>query len=502
MKNPIKQIKEKLTKKKIRRLLNDTFLIFFSGMFLVMLILLGRVLFYSDQTYLNLPYESTVIAIEWNANSTSTKFSGLSSKMGLPNAVRFIDLEKIISESFKGLEFNPTSFDTKVFTLQKVENEIYPVMIYEFRDPSILGELNYFPGFAYYKTKNQLVISPSKQALLAIKNPQRKLKTVLSVHDAISNLPKFNIADFYINHSLITNNLLSGNLYLFQSFNQTLGITAGNLREVQTGLLLSTYTNPAPELTFPFTRRKYNPSIPSYIPSEQLLFLGGHSVASRTVEILQNLPQFKGSQEAVSTKLYSLLNTYNLSPDALRVLAKIFQNEFAFTLNYSLEPSMFFANLDSEIQLMLESELDNLTAFLNPRIVSYLLEDGQVGRQLVPNENISGQIITDGLKSYQLRELNNTLYLGFKTDTPFSFISTSTDPFSYLSLNPKSLSQDRFFANGINTLLPIADEILFVRKPLLYSFLQDRFDYKDIPTITSATNFFTDGIQTVTLLQW
>jgi len=502
MKKQLKKLKEKLFKKSNKRFLFDTVLIFFSGVLVVLLLLVGRLLFYSEQTYLNLPYETTVVAIEWNANSTSRQFADLSSKMGLPNAVRFLDLEKIISNNFSNLNFNPTSFDTKVFTLQKVEDQTYPVMIYKFRNSVNLDDLNNFPGYAYYKTKNELVISPSKQALLAVKNPQRQLKTVLRVHDVVSNLPKFNIADFYINHNLVSNNLLSGYLYLTQSFNQTLGITAGNLREVPTGLLLSTYTNPNQGLTFPFTRKKYTPTIPEHIPSEQLFFLGGTSAASRTTGILKNLPQFSSNEQAVSTKLFSLLNTYNLSPDSLRVLSEIFQNEFAFTLNSSLEPAFFFKNLNDSTQNMLETELNSLTAFLNPKQISYLLEDGQVARQLVPNDNITGQIVTDELKSYQLRELNTDLYFGYKNQTPFSFFSPSLDPFSYLSLDPKPLSQDRLFKNGLSILLPIADEIIFIRKPLLYQFLQDSFDYKDIPSLITATNFFTDGIQTVTLLQW
>jgi hypothetical protein len=217
---------------------------------------------------------------------------------------------------------------------------------------------------------------------------------------------------------------------------------------------------------------------------------------------LKNLPEFNQDTNLVANKVYSLLNTFNLSTDSFKLLTKFLSSEYGISYNNEKELSFFFQPNKRSDSLAVQKELNNLTAFYNPKTISYLLQDGQVAEQLIPNTDVVGQPFNSNTTKFDLKEINKNIYWSNSTNTPFDFISTSSNPFVSLSLESSTLSDNKFFKYALSEFSPIADEVLFIKSSLFYTYLQDKFDKKDLPSSFTATNYFHDGLQTVTILQW
>jgi hypothetical protein len=476
-------------------------------------VLLAKLFFYKQPQFLALPFDSTLMAVEWKVDSSSEHFKGIARKAGLPNGVAFQSFEKLLIPEFANLPVYPKGVKTKILTFQKIENQIYPVLIVNFKDSAQLEMYNSLPGFTHYNYKNSKFISTSTLPLKHIQNSKKPILSSTIAQDSINNLPKDNILDFYFNHQLISQTEIKAPFSLFENLNDTFAITSASLRENNLGLVLSTYTNPRPNKTIPFTRSKYNPTVPNFLPEDQLFFLGGTGATSRIIGLIQNLPQYETAQDpkkAVSAKILSILNTYNLSIDSLSLLTKIFSFEFAISLSDTSEISLIFNQLNPKEENKLRTELNSLTAYFNPKTLSYQLQDGQVARQLAPDPTIVGSELLPNLYAYKLAEVNRTIYASNPSQNqpqsdqplPFAWISTQLNPFYDLSLTPKTLSQNNFFKHASQLLYPIADELVYIHKDLIYQNLSQSLDYSDIPSVMTATNFFTDGIQTVSILQW
>jgi hypothetical protein len=479
----------------------DLILIFAFTSVSILIFLVARSLFLYQPTYLSLPFESTVFDADWTTQTSSESFNAVARNTGLPNAIQLLNADQVFLSEFASLKSKIPASDlaSKTVTLQKIESQVYPVLILRFRNITDLKELQSLPGFVHFTDKDLLFISTNKTPLLALKKSKRTLQLNPSVQEVISNLPKQNIADFYLNHNLVTPDLISGFMSGFEDLNTTLNITAGTLKENNLGLVLSTFTSPKKGLKFPFTRQKYLAKIPSSIPNDQLFFLGGIDASSRILNLTKNLPQFSNDTNLVTNKIFSILNTYNLSSNSLLFLTEIFKNEFAITLNSKMQTSLIYKDFNRLNNGLLEKELNGLTAFFNPKKISYLLEDGQVASQLVPNELIKGTAINSNLKQFPLAELNTKFYWGTQESRQYAFLSQTFNPFE---TDTKLFSENLFFKQASQVLLPLADELIYLNKNLSYSFLKDKLDLRDVPNTLTATNFFTDGIQTVTIMQW
>lgn len=461
-----------------------------------------RTFFYKDPIYLSLPNDTTVFALELKVDPNKDYFKALSRKMGLPNALFFTQIENFYFEQLKVVNIPVSALNSKVVSIQVVDSELYPVIVYDFKSTQFLAQYSYFPGFSHFKKANKLYLSTNKVPLQKIITANSLIFSSSEFRNAYINLPKNNIADLYLNHSLLADQHIKGIFSVTESLNKTMSVTVASLRETKFGLILSTYTTPQKGLVFPYSRAKYNALIPSTIPLEQEIFLGGVGATSRIIGLLKNLPEFNQQTSLVSNKIFSLLNTYNLSIDALKLLTKVFELEYGLALNQDDSVSFVFQTLTTENQQILKQELNNLTAFFNPKKISYLLEDGQVARQLVPNPIANGKKLSSGITQFNLNELNINVFYGSQPISGLSYISTTNNPFNSLQIIKQNLIDDRLFSRSFALLQPLANEVVFIRSSFYYKLLKDKFDYKDIPTTFTATNFFHDGIQTVTTLQW
>jgi hypothetical protein len=452
---------------------------------------------FRDANYLKLPADSTVMAVEWAADFKSEELKSLSRKIDFPTAVQLVNLESkyFSAQNLKPLLVN-AELDSKTVAFIKTDSIINPILIYTFKNSTTLNRTVSLPGFAYFIQGNKIFLANSIEPLNAILNSTRNLESLPRFQDAIANLPKFNILDFYLNHELFAPQDLSGLLSLFESINQKFGVTVGALRATPSGLVFSTYTNENSETNFgfPVTRNKYTPTIPTALNDNQLVFFSGVNVATRLNKLIGN--------EKLATEILSLLNSYNLTPESLRILTTILNDEFAIAYDKDQNLNFLFPNLSSKMQTSLEDELSRLAAYFNPVKKPYKLEDGTMAQVLSPAENFSPTKISENITEYEFESINSTLYFGRNISQNLDYISTSQDPFNNLSTSGLLLSQNPFFAAGIKTLLPIADEILYLNRDFIYPTVAEFADLQDVPNTMTATNFFNDGIQTVTLMSW
>jgi hypothetical protein len=243
--------------------------------FCLLVVLILRTYFYKDPIYLSLPTNSTIFAIEYTAATNSNEFKAIARKSSMPNALFFADLEKYLVPEFESLQIPLAYLNKKLLTFQLFEGEIYPVLVLEFKSKDSMNLLPTFPGFSHSKKGNLLYISTAKKQLESMLSTTPKIYSSPKFRAAYINIPNNNIADLYFNHELLSNKHISGLFGVFENVNQLFSVTVASLRENDYGLFLATYTAPRTGVVFPYTRKKYNAKLPSYLLDNQELFIGG-----------------------------------------------------------------------------------------------------------------------------------------------------------------------------------------------------------------------------------
>jgi len=499
-KSLLKKIFKKKHKKQFEKILKEITIV----VIVVILVFLGfkiwDVYAYPKGNLEVLPADTTVFAYEWITNKENEHFKKLSKQLGESKVQTIIELEKLylpqnVHQAVQNI--NPTqktiagiNYNNKlqlVFLFNISEEDKYR-FIREASKPSF--------GWNYRFNKDLLFLSKNEAVLSYLVTNPKPISRLERFRDAFYNVPQHNFIDFYINHELLElsnpNNIDDPISQYGKKLFNLFGVTYGVVRVSDEGAYISTYTNPVNDRTvrFPSVTDKYQADLANFIPSDPKLFIGGQDLQTRIFGFIKNLTNLNSDQ--TETYIKSILANYNLSEKAFVDLTKMLANEYAIA-TYEEGAIFIFENIGRNEEIILQ--LQRLQSFFNPVIESYKLKDGTTARRLVPNEQVIYKTIDSKTYAFELKEIGETLYYYFNDDA--NYLTTSEDLLNKVKDVKVSYGDTDKVMKLFETVMPISDEIAQFNPN---DFLQTPSELA--PLVTSAANYFDDGIQTVHYLIW
>lgn len=425
-----------------------------------------------------LPADSTIAVVQISADKTNTQFRNIRDNINEEDLKDFANLEEnFLTESFiNELQINKSK--EKVIALVENNNTFSVLLIFESNLESnnqISEKDNYF----YYTTKDRLLVSNDKSLLEKLQKNFTPLSSDPKFLDAEKNITRNDIAYAYINYDLLTENfdLPQENLI------SLLGVTYSSLKASPDGLYLTTYTNPRNEreVEFPSISQKYEAKLLNEIPANPKLVIGGQNLTDRFNKTIQNF----NYNFAVNSYIKNQLIKYNLNEQSFNFISEIFKNEYALALYNENQIVLAFEAKSREQKQNFLNELNKIAAYFDPEVVTFELEDGQTGKKLVPNSEDKAVQAEDSIYSFELTDLNETIYIKLEKDAVL--ISQSQELFN---------TEKKFDSSKVNKVMTISDEIIYTN-----AFQIPQFEI-EIPETISAFNYFRDGIQTVHFIPW
>jgi hypothetical protein len=453
-----------------------------------------RVVGFHDNNFDYLPAENTLFAVEWVNDFTNDEVKNLYNLVGLANSKRILDAdENMIPDELQGV-LDLRSQVYKVYAIEKVQDKLVELFIYEVDDyervKTAISELGWY---SLYKG-SRILITESEELADILSTDFVPVSQLERFNDSYSNIPKLSFSDVYLNHSLLEGLVLSEIPIMNYSkiVLNLFAVTTASINIESDGIYISTYTNPIDEdqITFPFTSKKYRAELLKKIPPDAEIVIGGVDLVSRLDVWLENL---LGAKTPALIK--NLLISNNLDIDTINLFRTIFSEEYLLAF-YNEEPVLVLQSLGLEDQNLLIKQLQKLSANNNPKRISYQLEDGQIARQLVPDETTEYDDLGNGLYSFDIG-INEEVYLFFADVT---YITKSKDIIDRIKNNDSSFAETPAYENEYTRLMSVSDEVIYLSKEKV-SELSGLY-LEDAPSITSSFNYFDDGIQTVHYLTW
>lgn len=453
-----------------------------------------------------LPSRYTLFAYDWNPRLNNPFEKDLQSQLGLAYSVQISNIEQQVlpPEIIQSLKM--FGFSSKTIAYLWIDDAVEPVILLKYDKIQNSKAEEYLAGYQrndWYliKKKNVLIFSKSKSALKAITTGSKKVSDDTLYLDAASNVQNQSYGKFYLSHKLLNEYLKIkqtqvGILTYTPVILDRFGATVGTIIPSSDGVYVNTYTNPIAQNRQPFPHSRVNFRAKllqqSVIPANPSLLISGSDLTQRFYKFLEGSNEAQENSAWISKSLNNILTTYNLDQEVVSVVNEIFNNEFLIATYQEGKFVIAFDKLKNKDQKKLIGQLDKLMQFFNPRTISYILPDGQIGRQLIPNEDINHIEINDQYE-FTFDEINTDLFI--KNVDGYTLISN----FEFDNQTPDNAGIP---LDKINKVLPIADEILELSPEFIYPYVKNQLDAHEVPHITTATNFFSDGIQTVSLLTW
>jgi hypothetical protein len=446
-----------------------------------------RVLEFPNSNIEFLPADNTVFAVEW----VDEQAKELIDLVGIANARAIVMMDEQILDADLAAKVRRTDSRSKAYARINIDNESHNLLVYQSINTE--GLVSPYNGWHILTQNQKTYITDSRKVIELLSKPYTKVGDLPEYRDSNSNVPKLTFAQVYFNHSMPLQ-ADSENQYINRliSLRSLLGVTTASISIDSDGIYISTYTNPAnqEETKFPFTPKKYTASLMNHLPTGADAIFGGIDLTSR---MMMWLNPILGVSE--STSLNNVLVSLNLDMDSFNLFKQILEGEYALGL-YEDQPLIVIEKQNEETLNLLLEELAKVAAGMNPKLISYTLEDGQVARQLVPNEQITYELDED-IYTFDLKDADKELYL---VNRDAIFITMSEEILEVIndSYNPFSATQE--YQDEFTKLLSVSDEVLFTTSQEV----SDQFgtNLEDTPSVTSGFNYFDDGIQTVHYLVW
>ena len=442
-----------------------------------------RVVGFPGTSFENIPAENTIFAVEWINDFSNEEVRQLPNLIGLANTRFILDFdEQILPEEIVSI-VDPRQKKLKSLAVMDIDNSIEHLITY--KDDSTYADIIDIEGWTMIQKNGLTYIASTPKIIEVIKSDFVAIADQERFQDSFANLPKLTFANLYFNSDVYANSDISAPKAYPWLVN--LGITTASIKTAEDGMYLSTYTNPKneSEFKFPFTPKKYKANLMKYLPvGTEDLMAGGIDLTQRLELWLKN-----------ESDLLNLAVAQNLDSESIKLAKELLSKEYAVAL-YKNEPLIALEKLSDKDLQRLVVELEKVAAAQNPRIVSYLLEDGQVARQQVPNENTTYRLVNDAYV-FPLKESDKDLYLIQKEATYLTF---SKEIAADLQQDFMPFSETEHFAEEFMKLIDVSDEVVYLTKETVSKYT-GIFE-EDAPSVTTAFNYFDDGIQTVHYLSW